>query len=188
MPKKVKEEQINAGVVDRALNNLHIDFSLGGRIKYSRVERNMTQGELGIRCGLPEDDASRRIRQYERNERHPKEEILKKLAKELRVSAQMLSMDTKDLQTHLFLTILWADIFGDINTFDAVNDYRFIEDNIGFIDTRTESNVPGITPNSEGPLLDWMQALSNKKKQLKNGVITEEQFLDWELNWEPRYF
>ena len=77
----------------------HCDFTFGQRLRYLRVSRNMTQKELGICCGFPENTSDIRIRQYESDKRRPKINIMKLIAKKLNSSVEMLSMESND--THI---------------------------------------------------------------------------------------
>lgn len=163
------------------------DFSFKRRLQYIRCKRHLNKKELGILCGFPEKDADKRIRQYEAGERYPKDEIMSTLCDKLRISKMMLSMKSDDLQTGLFLHILWSDIFNNIDVFEATKEYKYLDDDIYRIDTNVESNVPGIVPNSETPLFRWLNELCLKQSQYKRGVITLEQLQDWEYSWEPRY-
>jgi len=55
------------------------DITLGDRLKFIRQFRKMTQKELGIACGFPEESADVRIRHYEMNRYVPKQEFYRHL-------------------------------------------------------------------------------------------------------------
>ena len=59
--------------------------SIGGKIRRLRELRGLTQRELGMRCGFSETTAGVRIRQYESNQKTPREDALKALAAALEV-------------------------------------------------------------------------------------------------------
>ena len=61
-------------------------MTLGEKLKRIRTFRGMTQKDLGVAVGFDEKGADNRIAQYETNYRVPKEDLLKKMAKVLRVS------------------------------------------------------------------------------------------------------
>ena len=64
---------------------------LGERIKRIRTFRDLTQRELGLKLGYEERNADVRIAQYESGNRTPKEDTMKKLAKELGVPLEILT-------------------------------------------------------------------------------------------------
>ena len=172
--------------MDRALDSLSVwctEFTFGWRLKHIRNKRKLTQKELGLICGFPEKGADLRIRQYESNLRHPKENILQIMSTELQISPEMLLVKSNDLQTSLFINILWTDIVGLIDVFDAENKYEFFPDNIYKIKTSIKSNVPGIVPNNEGPLIKWISALHEKHQQYETGYISIKELRDWEYLW-----
>lgn len=55
------------------------NMTIGNKIRVLRRFRGMTQKELGIAIGLPNNGADNRITQYENNYRIPKKEVLAKL-------------------------------------------------------------------------------------------------------------
>ncbi len=55
-----------------------------------RQKNHITQKELGIALGFPEDSADVRIAQYEADARKPRDEILANMAKELGVPLDIL--------------------------------------------------------------------------------------------------
>ena len=60
------------------------DLSQGSRIACLRRYRNITQEELGMKCGF-RSGAGVRINQYERNHKHPRDDCLIKIAEILGV-------------------------------------------------------------------------------------------------------
>ena len=56
-------------------------ITFGRKLKYLRQKNHLTQKELGIALGFPEDSADVRIAQYESDTRKPRDEILSKIAK-----------------------------------------------------------------------------------------------------------
>ena len=57
-----------------------------------RQKNHITQKELGIALGFPEDSADVRIAQYEADTRKPRDEILVKMAKTLNVPLDILTV------------------------------------------------------------------------------------------------
>ena len=59
--------------------------SIGAKIRKIREIRGLTQKELGLRCGFSEATAGVRIRQYESNQKTPREQAIKVLAEALEI-------------------------------------------------------------------------------------------------------
>ena len=68
------------------------DMSTGENIKRIRKFRGMTQKELGIAVGFPENCADVRIAQYEADDRTPKEDLMKLFAATLGVPVELLTV------------------------------------------------------------------------------------------------
>lgn len=162
-----------------------IKFSFGWRLRHIRVKRGITQKELGLSCGFPENAADMRIRQYENDKRHPKTNIMKCLCATLQVSPLMLSLESSDLQALLFANILWADITELIHVFDSTTDFNRIDNNIYRNDTVIEANIPGIVPSDTSPLYKWLKELNNMQHKLSSEEITSKEYRDWEYLWMP---
>ncbi len=64
--------------------------SIGGKIKRIREHLNLSQKQLGLRCGFPESSADVRIRQYESNQKVPREKALKTLCAALDIEESAL--------------------------------------------------------------------------------------------------
>ena len=52
-------------------------ITFGRKLKYLRQKNHLTQKELGIAVGFPENCADVRIAQYEADDRTPKEDLMK---------------------------------------------------------------------------------------------------------------
>ena len=65
-------------------------ITFGRKLKHLRQKNHITQKELGIALGFPEDSADVRIAQYEADARKPRDEILANMAKELGVPLDIL--------------------------------------------------------------------------------------------------
>lgn len=64
----------------------------GEKLKYLRQKNHLTQKQLGTAVGFSEESADVRIAQYESNQRTPKEETVKRLARELCVPVELLTV------------------------------------------------------------------------------------------------
>ena len=67
-------------------------ITFGRKLKHLRQKNHLTQKELGIALGFPEDSADVRIAQYEADTRKPRDEILAKMAKILYVPIDVLTV------------------------------------------------------------------------------------------------
>ena len=67
-------------------------ITFGGKLKYLRQKNHLTQKELGIALGFPENCADVRIVQYEADDRTPKEDLMKLFAATLGVPAELLTV------------------------------------------------------------------------------------------------
>lgn len=83
------------------------DTSLGQRLKFVRKYRCMTQKELGILLGYPENQADIRIAQYENNSRKPKTKTIEKLASVLDVSTAVFSTTICSSREDLLQSLFW---------------------------------------------------------------------------------
>ena len=67
-------------------------ITFGRKLKHLRQKNHLTQKELGIALGFPENSADVRIAQYEADARKPRDEILVKMAKILCVPTDILTV------------------------------------------------------------------------------------------------
>ena len=72
--------------------NLQKGITFGRKLKHLRQKNHLTQKELGIALGFPEDSADIRIAQYEADARKPRDEILAKMTKILYVPIDILTV------------------------------------------------------------------------------------------------
>lgn len=78
------------GLLEVQENNTMITF--GRKLKHLRQKNHLTQKELGIALGFPEDSADIRIAQYDADARKPRDEILAKMTKILYVPIDILTV------------------------------------------------------------------------------------------------
>jgi len=67
-------------------------MTIGQRIRKARLNREITQQELGELVGFPDDSADVRIAQYESSTRRPKPEVRAKICEVLRISPRYLNL------------------------------------------------------------------------------------------------
>ena len=129
---------------------------IGKRIRYIRKKRNMTMKYLGIAVGLPENSADIRISQYESGTRTPKDDLLFKIANELGVSSDTLSVPDLDSVSGVMHTLF---ILEDLYSF------RFTLENCTSDKLKTAIH-------------EWQR----KYDSYSNGEISKEQYDDWRYN------
>ena len=73
----------------------------------------MTQQQLGIAVGFPENTADVRIAQYETNARMPREELLKKIAQVLGVQKEILTVPVLSKAKEFSAAFFWMNEMGE---------------------------------------------------------------------------
>ena len=73
----------------------------------------MTQKQLGIAVGFPENTADVRIAQYKTNARMPREELLKKIAQVLGVQKEILTVPVLSKAKELSAAFFWMNEMGE---------------------------------------------------------------------------
>lgn len=76
-------------------------------------KNNMTQKQLGIAVGFPENTADVRIAQYETNARMPREELLKKIAQVLGVQKEILTVPVLSKAKEFSAAFFWMNEMGE---------------------------------------------------------------------------
>ena len=78
------------GLSEARENNTMITF--GRKLKHLRQKNHLTQKELGMAVGFPDNCADVRIAQYESDVRTPKEDLLKLFASTLSVPVELFTV------------------------------------------------------------------------------------------------
>ncbi len=168
-------------------------MSIGFRIRKIRKFRNLTQRELGIKCGYSEDSADVCIRQYENNKKVPRADKLRLISDALGVSYSVFKPESV---RHKFIeNLFWfEEEFGNIDLFsfgiintkpgdDTEFNWEYDVTYNRYNGDRWISNTPvGLNfndPEMNELLNMWMQ----KKNELQQGLITEDQYFEWKINW-----
>ncbi len=142
-------------------------MNIGERIKYVRKLRGMKQEELAGKIGLTADENGRtRISQYENGNRTPKEDMLEKISDVLNVHSLYLSNKKHTAALNFAFTLFEYDNDLPIIIKKENGHYLLDLDNFIFDDFFEE----------------WMQ----KKANLKNGIISKEEYIEWKLNYTGR--
>ena len=131
---------------------------IGKRIRFIRKKRNMTMKFLGIAAGLPENSADIRISQYESETRTPKDDLLFKIANELGVSPDALSVPDLDTISGVMHTLF---ILEDLYSF------RFSLENC----TSDKLNTV---------IRKWHR----KYESCSKGEMSKEQYDNWRYNYK----
>ena len=88
-------------------------ITFGEKLRYLRQKNNMTQKQLGIAVGFPENTADVRIAQYETNARMPREEQLKKIAQVLGVQKEILTVPVLSKAKEFSAAFFWMNEMGE---------------------------------------------------------------------------
>ena len=92
-------------------------ITFGEKLRYLRRKNNLTQKELGMAVGFPENTADVRIAQYETNARTPREELLKKLAQVLGVQKDILTVPVLTKPKEFSAAFFWMNEMGEEGRF-----------------------------------------------------------------------
>lgn len=91
-------------------------ITFGEKLRYLRRKNNLTQKELGMAVGFPENTADVRITQYETNVRMvrmPREELLKKIAQVLGVQKEILTVPVLTKPKEFSAAFFWMTEMGE---------------------------------------------------------------------------
>ncbi|MEF9967384.1 MAG: helix-turn-helix transcriptional regulator [Longicatena sp.] len=142
-------------------------MSIGDKIKYLRKIRNMTQKELGVAVGFDKKNADIRIAQYEAGTRTPKPELIAKFSKAL--NAHVLSLMNERTQDPVMNMV-----------FDLID-----------MEERAKVTLHPIEDNNSKYAIsidsqffnNFLEELVSIRKELTDGTISYEEFIDWKVNW-----
>lgn len=147
-------------------------MAIGDRIKRVRKFRKMTQKELGRAIGFDEKSADVRIAQYESNIRTPKEDMLKKMTDVLNVNYRSIYEPTLYAAEDIMYSLFELDEHYPISLHDIIDDRD------------PQYPTKRVIVNFNSKLLDdFMGTWMEKKQEVKDGVITKEEYVEWKLNW-----
>ncbi len=147
-------------------------MAIGNRIQRIRNFRGMSQRQLGIAIGLNEETARGRIAQYESGVRTPKEDLLKKIAEVLDVNYRVIYEPTLTAAEDVMYFLYELDELYSIGLHE--------------VEDTSDPNFPKehIAVSFNYSLLDnFMKEWMQRKKDLANGTISKEEYLEWKINW-----
>lgn len=144
-------------------------MAIGERIHFFRNKSGMTQKYLGQRLGFPKQSADVRLAQYETGTRTPKTDLTNRLADELGVSPNALTVPDIDSYIGLMHTLFaLEDIYGlKINDID------------GTVCLTVDVFKSSESRNLNEMLRTWQQTAL----KLKNGEITQEEYDRWRYHY-----
>lgn len=146
-------------------------MTVGDKIRKIRLVRGMTQKELGEKVGLTDV----RIRQYELNNRTPKEELLRKIAEVLEVNYYALCEPRWSSMEELVFALFELEEEGLLGL-------QYISSSLGDASQDSLQEQVAITFKEEEIhwfLKEWLM----RKEELQAGKICEEEYEEWKRNW-----
>lgn len=157
----------------------------GGRIRFIRTFRNMTQKELGIKLGFDEKSADIRISQYESDYRVPKDDMVRNMAEILDVHYNALKDYNFDNPIDVLESLLWFDTEFPMQV--ALFEFQKNKELDGktvveYPDNEDEFNPIGITfalNEYKQPIKEWQ----DKKNAFYSSKISKEEYIEWKLQW-----
>jgi len=165
---------------------------LGERIKRIRTFRGLTQRELGLKLGYEERNADVRVAQYESGYRVPKKDTLMQIAKILNVNYINFITKIPGCAEDIMQTFFWLDE-DNRNTFHLFQLVR----NPGKCNASDDKSVRYNDSDSDewpaqapvgmwidyGLINEFLRECRLRKEQLKSGVISEDEYFEWKINW-----
>ena len=142
-------------------------MTTGEKIKKIRLVRGMTQKELGEKVGLTDV----RIRQYELNNRTPKEDLLRKIAEVLKVNYYALCEPRWNSMEELVFTLF---------ELEEQNRLR-LQLLLGNSENGQKKGVGIVFEEEE--LQEFLKEWLIRKEKLQEGKMEEKEYEEWKRNW-----
>lgn len=140
-------------------------MSTGENIKKIRNMRGMTQKELGVAVGFGENSASPRIAQYENGSRTPREALIKKMAEILQVDEKYIAVPS------------------GFNKMDIIYRLFTLEDHFPEMGLERNPQTGEVVINFHNKELNgFLPAWDAMRKKREQGLISEEEYLNWKYN------
>lgn len=140
-------------------------MTLGEQIRQVRRNRGMTQKELGMRLGCPENSADVRIAQYETEHRMPKKERLEAIAKVLEVNPEIFCRRSPDSEKELMKMLLWMD----------ETDREWVQ--VGNPEKMEKGSV--LLVFTEEAIQEFLKEWMKQKDRLNSHEISEREYQEW---------
>ncbi len=97
--------------------------TFGKRLRAIRLHRGLTQRQLGLLAGFSPSSADIRIAQYETSTRHPKREVIVRLAEALQVEAVVLLSNAVGTELDFLQSLFWVEEFVGEEAIERCIDY-----------------------------------------------------------------
>lgn len=166
-------------------------MTIGKKIKFVRKLRKMTQQELGVAVGLEEKGAANRIAQYECDYRVPQKDMLIDMAKSMDINPLNFVSEVPGSAEDIMQTFFWLDE----DNRGAINLFSLIRSNKK--EKATTKAVAQYDDNDDywpdeppvgmwfnyGLVDEFMREWMIRKQELTKKEITENEYLEWKLNW-----
>lgn len=165
-------------------------MTIGERIRRIRTFRNVTQYDLGVAVGFPEKNADVRISQYESGYRVPKQETLDKIAEVLHCNRLNFYTVSPGTAEDIMFTFFWLDednrsLFRLFRLERNKGKANHSDDRcVRYNDSDDWPAHPPVALWFDYPLVDrFMSEWCLRKQQLKDKMISENEYFEWKLNW-----
>jgi len=165
-------------------------MTLGKKIKIIRTFRKLTQKQLGIEMGFIDSNADVRIRQYEQDNKIPRDSTLEKLAEVLTVNLINFKDCEDGSAEYIMQVFFWLEETspGLIRLFPLTKNKA---------KTGTQEDVPAVYWDGDNwpaysPTGIWInnrlvdefiREWLIRKNELNSKIITKDEYFEWKLNW-----
>ncbi len=167
-------------------------MTTGQKIKLTRLFRNMTMKELGIKSGLPEGSADSRMGQYESDIRIPKNNLLIKISEVLNISKYALLPKCDISPINIMEELFWLEEnINSISNKQEAKRTRFVHSHMlstGIINIK--HLVPEFKeqwknqPSTLGDILDYsLSEYKDIQTHFLENRITLATYLEWKFQW-----
>ena len=159
-------------------------MTIGKKIKFVRKLRKMTQQELGVAVGLEEKGAANRIAQYECDYRFPQKDMLIDMAKAMNINPLNFVSEVPGSAEDIMQTFFWLDEDnrGAINLFSLIRSNKKEKATAKAV-AQYDDNDNYCMWFNYGLVDEFMREWMIRKQELAKNEITENEYLEWKLNW-----
>lgn len=161
-------------------------MTVGERIKRIRTFRGMTQAELGEKLGYEGKNQAVRVAQYETNYRVPKEDTIMEIAKILNCNYIALKNYDLGAAEDIIETLFWLEE-GNANAIKLYDMTPVTKDKdvkMTYNDNDYLSIGSPVAITFEyGLVNDFLQEWNKKKHELKDSLITADDYFEWKITW-----
>ena len=165
-------------------------MTIGDKIKIIREFRGMTKKDLGLAINFPENQAVKRIMEYERNEKIPKDDIVNKLIKAFQISPYALLKTSDNKSIDIIEEIFWFEetmnqkiVFNDL--FKTYVDIEMVQEGADPKNTTPyQASKYSLTGVPEDDFIYTSIQMKNfLLRKTKDKELSREAYLYWKLCW-----